>query len=167
MQLVILAVLAACFCLGNGVAPQARVYEGGLSPTSALEARPARAGKWSAALLRTPANRTLVADANGDGIVTRREAEDYYQAIFRLLDRDRDGAIDMVEFVEALRPRPGVSPQAQRERLTGLFIKLDKNRDQKLEKYEFMRACDHHYAIIDVDGDGEVTVEDFRSRPAL
>lgn len=113
-----------------------------------------------------------VLDLDGDGLVSEDEARRYYAWIFDLLDRDRDGGVVRAEFVDALlgtSPRGGDRERVEGriERLGTLFRRLDSDDDGRLTEAEFMRACHAHFVSSDDDGDGSVSVREFRSGQPL
>lgn len=114
---------------------------------------------------------TRAIDLDGDGAVSQEEARAYYAWLFKLLDRNGDGAITKLEFIKALGPGRMQISLSERttkiERLGVLFSRLDKDGDEQIDGAEFMGACDNHFASADANGDGIVTLEEFGSRQAL
>lgn len=114
-------------------------------------------------------SRGYILDGDRDGTVSRAEADAHYSWIFAILDGDRDGLVRRPEFVGALdlKRRDPIRRQAQLERLGALFTRLDVDGDQQLRKSEFLGACNAHFITSDADGDGRVTVWEFRSKRPL
>lgn len=108
-------------------------------------------------------------DANGDGTVTRSEADDHYSWLFTVLDGNGDGLVGKAEFVAALDlgGRDPAAREAHVERLGVLFSRLDTDGDERVRRSEFLDACNAHFVTIDTDGDGLVTVSEFRATRPL
>lgn len=108
-------------------------------------------------------------DANGDGTVTRAEADAHYSWLFTVLDGNGDGVVGKAEFVDALdlRGRDPAVREAHVERLGVLFSRLDTDGDKQVRRSEFLDACNAHFVTIDTDGDGLVTVSEFRATRPL
>ncbi|WP_200844705.1 MULTISPECIES: EF-hand domain-containing protein [unclassified Novosphingobium] len=66
-------------------------------------------------------------DANGDGVVTRAEAQAAAAAMFAKLDVNKDGKIDQAD-----------RELARQQKREGKFAKLDTNKDGSISKAEFM-----------------------------
>lgn len=161
---------ACCLTLTLGLlapqAPLAKAYTGGEAVDGGASAAAFAPGRVpGAAQQRSPI------DLDGDGSISEEEARRYYRWIFTYLDSDRDGIVTKSEFVAVLAPRGAQLASARREarleRLDVLFGRLDKDGDDQLAQREFMGACDDHFATADVDGDGEVSLYEFRSRRPL
>lgn len=108
-------------------------------------------------------------DSDRDGTVSRGEATAHYGWMFAFLDDDHDGDIKAAEFIEVLgnhRAEPA-RRRAHRTRLEELFRRLDADGDRKIDREEFLAACGAHFSTSDSDGDGEVSVQEFRSRRPL
>lgn len=113
--------------------------------------------------------RGYVLDDDDDGRVSRAEADAHYRWMFAILDVDRDGHVRRSEFVHALDTgrRDPIRREAQIERLRVLFARLDSDGDRLVMRPEFLEACRTHFSTSDADGDGEVSVWEFRSKRPL
>ena len=89
------------------------------------------------AAIAVAVRRTAVADPDLDGVVSRLEAAKYYETRFRLLDENRDGSIEVSEFLGAAAVRS----------LHGLD--------------EFSKPRPLAFESVDVDGNSVVTPEEF------
>lgn len=163
---IIVAAVLSIVCLPRGN-PQARGYD---DQTSDRMARPA------AALVRAepdgelaePGSPQLI-DSDRDGVISEAEAMAHYRWLFGLLDRDRDRVILPAEFIQALGTgaRDPARQEAERVQLRGLFQRLDRDGDRTVGHGEFLTACNAHFSSSDGDGDGRVSLQEFRSRRAL
>lgn len=158
-------------CLVTGLAGQPDAATGSHDPAVARDG-----GTLNAALIQSQpeprpatAGRPYTLDQNGDGMISRIEAEAHYDWLFSLLDQNQDGAIRHPEFTGMLRlkqPDPAKT-RAHLARLDTLFQRLDMDGDRILVRAEFLGACGAHFKTSDADGDGEVSVVEFRSRRPL
>lgn len=163
IRTIIVAAILCTLCLPAGHA-EARAYHDG---PAALEPLP----RGGTAMIRPAPEASmdepgspLRIDGDGDGTIDKDEAVAHYSWLFRLLDLNRDRIIRIVEFVEVLQIRgPDDRRQARRTRLEGMFQRLDGNGDRAVDEDEFLVACDAHFALVDDDGDGRVSVRDFES----
>ena len=87
--------------------------------------------------------RTAVADPDLDGVVSGREATQYYATRFRLLDENRDDSVDEPEFLRAAAVRSLYAPD------------------------EFAQPRPLAFESVDVDGNGVLTPEEFLRANAL
>lgn len=94
-------------------------------------------------------------DADGDGLVSPDEAAARREAAFVSLDGDEDGRLTVAELA------PFAPLRGWRER----FRAMDTNADGAVDRAEFMAGGQRHYDASDLDGDGAVTVWEYRSRP--
>jgi len=103
-------------------------------------------------------------DPDGDGFISRAEAQVGFDQRFQALDRDRDGRISRAEF---MAPRsanehagdPSVAARAQQ------FGSLDTNRDGFIDRAEAQRSFDDRFAAMDRDHDGRIPLREFEGGP--
>ena len=140
------------------------------------EVESSAAGVRQAGLIQPRSKRSVAAaasphliDIDQDGAVSQDEATAHYAWLFGLLDVDGDRTVREAEFVDALdvrRPDPA-RREAHRARLGRMFARLDVDGDLLLHREEFLSACRVHFASSDNDGDGQVSVWEFRTRRPL
>jgi hypothetical protein len=113
--------------------------------------------------------RGYVLDGDKDGTVSRAEANAHYSWVFTILDVDSDGRVRRTEFIDALDlgQRDPIRREAHLERLGTLFARLDTDGDHQVHRTEFLGACNAHFTTSDADGDGRVSVREFRSKRPL
>lgn len=170
LRMIFLAPILGMLCILAGEA-DARSYPAGQDQDLAGETGPSPVHMIQPRSRppETPAQRPGTIDSDRDGEISLAEANAHYSWLFNLLDQDHDGAIRKVEFVGTLelnKPDPA-QRQAHRHRLGELFARLDGDGDAVILEGEFLAACDSHFSSSDADGDGRVSVWEFRSRRAL
>jgi Ca2+-binding EF-hand superfamily protein len=84
--------------------------------------------------------RTAVADPDLDSVVSSREAADYYETRFGLLDEDRDGSIDGPEFLRAAAIRSLHALDGFSKPRPLAFESVDVDGNGMLTPEEFLRA---------------------------
>jgi len=121
--------------------------------------------------------RTAVADPDLDDEVTKGEARQYYETRFALLDENRDGVVDGVEFVRAVVVRSLYTVDGFAQARPLAFESIDVDGDGRLTPEEFLRAqllrrtatavggLDARrraiFELVDHDGDGVLSREEF------
>ncbi len=103
-------------------------------------------------------------DANGDHMVSKAEAMDYYGSLFDALDTDKDGSIDAKEWVGTKGSNKldiatgGYSSQL---RTLKMMAAMDSNGDHKVTKDEFIKFQESTFAAMDKKGDGMVDAQNW------
>ena len=103
-------------------------------------------------------------DANGDHMVSKTEAMDYYGSLFDALDTDKDGSIDAKEWVGTKGSNKldiatgGYSAQL---RTLKMMAAMDTNSDHKVTKDEFIKFQESTFAAMDKKGDGMVDAQNW------
>lgn len=98
-------------------------------------------------------------DANGDHMVSKAEATDYYGALFDALDTNHDGSIDAKEWVGTKGHQDisiatgGYATQLRTMKMMGA---MDTNGDHKVTKDEFIAFQESIFAAMDTKGDGMI-----------
>ena len=124
-------------------------------------------------------------DKNKDGLISKEEMrvsglnDQEVDAIFKLGDSNNDGEIDIDEFITVMCPSASsvvfkISKTFKsQECAMQAFKKMDANNDGKISKQEMTNAgladgskinhieVDAIFALGDVDGDGEIDLEEF------
>lgn len=107
-------------------------------------------------------------DADKDGIVTRKEIEDFQQAmsfmvidnqrraLFAALDTDHNGVLTPQEFAHLNMPAPKISADADLQQ-------ADLDHDGKITLVEWRTAKLRNFDNMDTDKDGVVSVEEMRA----
>lgn len=105
-------------------------------------------------------------DANGDGKVSKDEAQGPLKERFDQLDGNKDGFVTPEE-LRAARPE-GARPAGRPEGAGGFFDQLDKNKDGKITKDEAPERMKERFDQIDANKDGaldrEELIKAFRDR---
>jgi Ca2+-binding EF-hand superfamily protein len=96
-----------------------------------------------------PRRRSLL-DEDFDGLITQEETGEAIWSFLSDADQDEDGSIDHREWFRSL--------------LSAIFARFDVNRDGQLSRDEWSSGL---FGPLDMDGDGNVTKEEFLDRPAL
>ncbi|MEM9737230.1 MAG: EF-hand domain-containing protein [Pseudomonadota bacterium] len=125
-----------------------------MTPTRALLAL------GCATLLASPlaANPLTRADANGDGAISRAEAQDARQPLFTRFDRNGDGVISDTE-AEAILARLAAAARIADGAMVLNRQQLDTDGDGAISEAEFM-ARNPMFERIDRDGDGLASAEE-------
>jgi len=100
-------------------------------------------------------------DQDGDGLVTRGEAEEARGRWFERLDADGDGYLTIEEMTVGKR-RDGGEGEAKTDRRERHFARLDEDGDARVSQAEFAAKSGHWIDRVDGDGDGAVSREEWR-----
>jgi len=104
--------------------------------------------------------RMLIAnyDVDGDGTVAREELEAGLRQYFRQADTNHDGRLDPDEVAaENLR-------RIKRDGSAAIPL-IDWNHDGFVDFNEFASGVRSQFEQMDIDGDGKVTIDEFRHAP--
>ncbi|MET1756077.1 hypothetical protein ABVV53_11510 [Novosphingobium sp. RD2P27] len=87
-----------------------------------------------------PGSGQAMVDTNGDGVITRSEAQSAAATMFTRLDANRDGKLDQLDH-----------EQRRQQMKTAKFDRLDANKDGQISREEFMADTgrDKHAAYKD------------------
>jgi hypothetical protein len=102
-----------------------------------------------------------MADQDGDGLVLAEEAAARAEATFAYRDQNGDNKLSSDEF-QGRSWGPWHYHGRHRE---GRFKRLDENDNGSVDRAEFFAAHEADYEAADGDGDGKVTVWEFRAAP--
>lgn len=102
-------------------------------------------------------------DTNGDGIVTKPEADAVSAKDFAVFDTNKDGNISKDEFKTfiyksnaKMLPDDAAKKKAE-PMINAQFGMLDTNKDGKVGKAEFMEDSTKRFKALDENGDGKVS----------
>ena len=97
-------------------------------------------------------------DSDGDGVVSREEAERVRLMIFAQLDGNGDGVISTQEIV-ARQQLMQMRSELRQSRLALAAARLDSDTDGAITREEFSALPDF-FALIDRDGDDVISAEE-------
>ena len=97
-------------------------------------------------------------DSNGDGTLTRAELEAGLRQYFWQADTNRDGRLDADEVAAA-------NARRIREEQTDAIPLIDWNHDGYVDFDEFAAGIRSQFEDLDLNGDGQVTPDEFRRAP--
>lgn len=105
--------------------------------------------------------RSMMMDANDDGVVSAEEAASAADEVFTAMDADDDGALTKDEYM-AVRMGPQLGYNSERQAAMqkakeDRFTAMDTDANGSVSKEEFLNAAQAHQAAADTDGDGKVT----------
>jgi hypothetical protein len=109
-------------------------------------------------------------DKDNDGTISLDEAKSYASASFDRLDPDHDGTLTLQEYQAPLRARLNRASDADRPRLERalklretIFRTTNTDKDDTVDKREWLAEVEKRFAKADPDHDGTVSVEELRS----
>jgi len=97
-------------------------------------------------------------DMDSDGVVTRAELESGLRQYFMQADTNRDGKLDPDEVAAANQRRI-------KQDGTAAIPLIDWNHDGYVDFNEFASGVRSQFEQMDLDGDGRVTIDEFRHTP--
>ncbi len=114
--------------------------------------------------------RFAIIDADSDGTISDAEAAANHEEVFVTMDADEDGALTREEYLAvSFGPGPMMTDGRGRLREQALarkaanFAEMDGDGDDSVTQREWMAAGEDRFVASDHDGDGVVTVWEFRS----
>lgn len=103
-------------------------------------------------------------DKDGDGSVSRAEAEASVQAMFSEADGDADGFVTQDEMRAFNQARRAAAAERMRERRGAAaqkrWQKVDADGNDRLDMDEFLSARMEWFSAADADGDGVITSDE-------
>jgi|SaaInl7_135m_RNA_FD_contig_31_247831_length_2370_multi_14_in_0_out_0_2 Ca2+-binding EF-hand superfamily protein len=108
---------------------------------------------------KPPYSMMKAADTDGDGRISRAEADAQRGKMFSDLDEDGDGAISRDLFVSQKTDRimKRMSRENIEKRVGRRFDKIDQDGDKSLSLGEFNSRGQGHFDRMDRDGDGYIS----------
>ena len=106
-------------------------------------------------------------DADKDGKISIDEASSYHNALFVVLDSDKNGSLTHVE-VESKRLGPtafGFYAQEVLDLKQSRFDAWNLNRDNMLSRAEFLAGTLSVFAASDLNGNNNLDKKEFEGRP--
>ena len=121
-------------------------------------------------------------DKDGDGSITKDEmaasshkfSGEQVESLFALGDINDDGALDLEEYISVMCPSAEVVCSRLRQKFNNIndvkksFVKIDANKDGSISRSEMSSSgkfnnqeVDAMYILGDVNGDGELDLEEF------
>lgn len=105
-------------------------------------------------------------DLDDDGQVDPDEAAAWYEAVFRRRDANGDGVLSRREFSASVAVGDTAADRRrarnETRRLDRLFSGADANADRRVSKAEFLDLGARRYRGLDRDGDGRVSAFEYR-----
>lgn len=151
----------ACFALLAAGAAQAQTTE------------PAAPAAPVAPMTQAKPGKAMKLDANGDGFVTRDEAQGHkgLATRFDTADTDKDGRLSSNELKalhDSMPPKPGKAPKPPKAGKAPAFNTLDTNADQMLSREEVAQhpKLAKRFDQVDTNKDGLVSADEFASAKA-
>lgn len=137
-----------------------------LSAALVAVAMPSASYAQEAKAAEKPAAAKSGVDTNGDGIVTKPEADAVSAKDFAVFDTNKDGNISKDEFKAfiyksnaKMLPDDAAKKKAE-PMINAQFGMLDMNKDGKVSKAEFMEDSTRRFKALDGNGDGKVSKEE-------
>jgi Ca2+-binding EF-hand superfamily protein len=109
-------------------------------------------------------------DKDNGGTISLDEAKSYASASFDRLDSDHNGMLTLQEYQASVRARLTRANDAERSRLERaltlretIFRTTNTDKDETVEKPEWLAELEKRFQKADPDHDGTVSVEELRS----
>lgn len=99
-------------------------------------------------------------DVDGDGRISKAEADERRAAGFARMDANGDGAVTREEQEAAREERR----ENRAERAERRFSNLDADGDDRITRSEFDAQGDERFAAADANGDGFLSMDEIRDR---
>lgn len=104
----------------------------------------------------------VAVDRNADSRIDQGEADQFVDRLFAQADANADGVLTLKE-VKAMQATlaPG---EANAKSLEATFRQVDRNRDGTIDGREANKASAGHFAFLDADSDGAISLADLAGR---
>lgn len=106
-------------------------------------------------------------DADGNHMVSKAEADSFYGSLFDALDTDKDGTIDVKEWVGTKGKQDislatgGFSRELRTMKMMGM---VDKDGDHTVSKEEFLKLNETQFTAMDKSGDGQLDPQEWLAK---
>jgi EF-hand domain pair/EF hand len=134
---------------------------------------PAAPAAPMAPMAKTKSAKPMKLDANGDGYVSREEAQGHkgLATRFDAADTDKDARLSSAELKalhDSMPPKPGKEPKAPKAGKAPAFNTLDTNADQMLSRDEVAQhpKLAKRFDQVDANKDGQVSADEFATAKA-
>jgi Ca2+-binding EF-hand superfamily protein len=107
----------------------------------------------------------VAVDRNADGKIDQGEADQFVDRLFAQADSNADGVLSLKE-VKAMQAT--LAPGATNAKaIETTFRQIDRNRDGVVDGREANKAAVGHFAFLDANGDGAVSLPDLAGRDLI
>lgn len=107
----------------------------------------------------------VAVDRNADGRIDQGEADQFVDRLFAQADTNADGQLSLAE-VKAMQAK--LAPGAANARsIEATFRQIDRNRDGVIDGREANKAAVNHFAFLDADSDGAISLADLAGRDLI
>lgn len=104
-------------------------------------------------------------DSNSDGIISDEEAAERHEEMFAMFDSNEVGQLTSDEFLSMqMGSGMGIHHEQRQTEKSERFEAMDSDSDGLLSQAEFLQAGQQWYENSDLDGDGRVSVWEYRSQ---
>lgn len=106
-------------------------------------------------------------DANGNSMVTKEEFNNYYNKVFDILDKNKDGHLDEKEWIGAtkdIKPSLATGGYVRELGSVKLMGSMDIDKNNKVSRQEFMAFHATIFNRMDLKNEGEIDPQNWLRR---
>lgn len=106
-------------------------------------------------------------DANGDSMVTKEEFNNYYNKVFDILDKNKDGHLDEKEWIGATKEiKPSLATGGYVRELASVKLMgaIDIDKNKKVSRQEFLGFNETIFNRMDIKNEGEIDPQNWLRR---
>lgn len=106
-------------------------------------------------------------DANGDSMVTKEEFNNYYNKVFDILDKNKDGHLDEKEWIGATKDiKPSLATGGYVRELASVKLMgaIDIDKNKKVSRQEFLGFNETIFNRMDIKNEGEIDPQNWLRR---